>query len=402
MIHSLLTPVKILSESELDGRQLASMVRFITGIGDRALNVAVVRDEFPMPARAALVEALRAEATVTELTDVSPNPLSADIDRMLAAHTLADHPLEGCDAVIGIGGGSVLDSAKALAMLAKNGGSLDDYLGPAATRKIEKKGLPLILVPTTAGTGSEVTKVGVFTSATGRKFTLGSPLLLADAAVLCGALTHSMPPSLTAATGFDALDHAFESIWNKNATAVTRMAAREAAVEVLENLDAAYDASTRTDKPLPGDAEARQNMLEASCKAGVAFSITGTAAGHALSFVLSEEWHVPHGAACAFTLEEIYGFALGDAAVAAEIAKIAAHFFPGTTGTKELCAMLLGKIRTMKTRMKLGKTFAELKVTLKKEDIPRFFDRSFTDPKMLNQLPPATPALLYPLLEAKI
>ncbi len=397
MIHSLLTPVKIISESELDGRQLASMVRFITSIGERTLNIAIVRDDYPMPARAALVEALRAEATVTELTDVSPNPLSADIDRMLAAH-----PLAGCDAVIGIGGGSVLDSAKALAMLAKNGGSLDEYLGPAATRKIEAKGLPLILVPTTAGTGSEVTKVGVFTSATGRKFTLGSPLLLADAAVLCGALTHSMPPSLTAATGFDALDHALESIWNKNATAITRKAASEAAVEVLENLDAAYDASTRTEKPLPGDAEARQNMLEASCKAGVAFSITGTAAGHALSFILSEEWHVPHGAACAFTLEEIYGFALGDDAVAAEIAKIAAHFFPGTTGTKELCALLLGKIRAMKARMKLGKTFAELKVAITKEDIPRFFDRSFTDPKMLNQLPVATPALLYPLLEAKI
>jgi len=397
MLHSLLTPVKIISESGLDGRQLASMVRFITGIGERPLNVAVVRDEFPMPARTALVEGLRAEATVTELTDVSPNPLSADIDRMLAAH-----PLEGCDAVIGIGGGSVLDSAKALAMLAKNGGSLDDYLGPAATRKIEKKGLPLILVPTTAGTGSEVTKVGVFTSATGRKFTLGSPLLLADAAVLCGALTHSMPPSLTAATGFDALDHALESIWNKNATAITRKAAAEAAVEVLENLDAAYDASTRTDKPLPGDAKARQNMLEASCKAGVAFSITGTAAGHALSFILSEEWHVPHGAACAFTLEDIYGFALGDPVVAAEIAKIASRFFPGTTGTKELCDLLLGKIRAMKERMKLVKTFAELKIALSKEDIPRFFDRSFTDPKMLNQLPVATPALLYPFLEARI
>ncbi len=397
MIHSLLTSVKIICESNLDGFKLASMVRFITGIGDRPLNIAIVRDEFPMPVRTALVEGLRAEATITELTNVSPNPLSADINRMLSAHPLGD-----CDAVIGIGGGSVLDSAKALAMLAKNGGSLDDYLGSSATRKIEQKGIPLILVPTTAGTGSEVTKVGVFTSATGRKFTLGSPLLLADAAVLCGALTHSMPPSLTAATGFDALDHAFESIWNKNATAITRMAASEAAIEVLENLDAAYDASMRTDKPLPGDTHARQKMLEASCKAGVAFSITGTAAGHALSFILSEEWHVPHGAACAFTLEEIYGFALNDPAVATEIAQISAHFFPGTTGTKELCDRLLANIHAMKERMKLGKTFADLKISLTKEDIPRFFDRSFTDPKMLNQLPVATPALLYPLLMAKI
>lgn len=400
MLQSLLTPVKIISCPELDAKTLETVIRFATGIGERKLKIAIVRDGYPMQARTALIEGIRESADILELTDVSPNPKTCDIDRMMEGNNVLP-----CDAVVGIGGGSVLDSAKAVAMLSVNGGKLDEYLGPNPPRKIEKKGLPLILIPTTAGTGSEVTKVGVFTSTTGRKFTLGSPFMLADAALLCGAMTHSMPPSLTAATGFDALDHALESIWNKNATAITRMAAVDAAIDVLGVLDSAYDASTRLDKPLSGDRGIRQKMLEASCKAGVAFSITGTAAGHALSFILSEEWHIPHGAACAFTLEDVYRLAMHDGAVMKELAKIAVHFFADTKNTQDgetLCNLLLGKILEMKNRMRLSATFSALGITLKKEDIPGYFDRSFTDPKMLNQLPPATPELVYAFLGAKL
>ncbi|HPX48448.1 MAG TPA: iron-containing alcohol dehydrogenase [Treponemataceae bacterium] len=396
MIHSLLSPVKILPMAETDSAVLADMLLFLTGISDRPVRVAVVRDTWPMSARDEFVTALGTTgAEVFEFTDVQPNPRAADIDRMAASAELGR-----CDVVIGIGGGSALDSAKALAMLAKNGGSLGDYLGSEATRKISQKGLPLVLVPTTAGTGSEVTKVGVYTADSGRKYTLGSPFLLADAAILCGRLTASMPPGLTAATGFDALDHAFESLWNKNATAITKAAARSAAVAVLRTLDGAYDASLRSDNPFPGDAEIRQQMLEASCMAGIAFGITGTAAGHALSFVLSEEWHVPHGAACAFTIEDIYSFALGDPANVYELALVARLFFPDESGELELCGRLLGKIRDMKKRMKLPTTFTELGAAVAAGDIPRYFDRAFTDPKMLNQLPPASPEALYPFLEA--
>lgn len=397
MTHALLTPVKIISAPDLDSASLIEIIRFATGIGERKLNISIVRDEYPMEARITLIEGLRASASVIELTDVSPNPLTQDIDKMMTKHAGKE-----CDVIVGIGGGSVLDSAKALAMLATNGGSLDEYLGPSATRKIEKKGIPLILLPTTAGTGSEVTKVGVFTSGTGRKFTLGSPFLYADAAVLCGSLTHSMPPSLTAATGFDALDHALESIWNKNATEITRMAAVHAAISVLEVLDGAYDASCRIKEPRAGDAEVRQKMLDASCMAGVAFSITGTAAGHALSFILSEEWHIPHGTACAFTLEDVYRLALKDTTNVHQLAKIAAHFYPDTKDESKLCQLLLGRILEMKKRMHLSETFTELGITLQKKDIPGYFERAFSDPKMLNQLPPMTPEIIYPVLETKL
>lgn len=403
MIHGILTSVNIIALSVPNATELAQILLFTTGVVDRPLRLAVIHDTYSMPARDSFIAALREGdaapngAEIIELTGVSPNPLASDIDTMAANPELVT-----CDAVIGIGGGSTLDSAKALAMLATNGGSLEAYLGNTPSRKIQKKGLPLILVPTTAGTGSEVTKVGVYTSGSSRKYTLGSPFLLADVAILSGSLTASMPPSLTAATGFDALDHAFESLWNKNATPITRSAARTAAVAVLRVLDNAYDASTRLSNPLPGDALIRQRMLEASCIAGMAFGITGTAAGHALSFVLSEEWHVSHGAACAFTLEDIFQFALGDPSNVRELAAVARAFFPGEQDGRTLCDLLLGKITGMKKRMGLPRTFAEIGVDLKKEAIPGYFDRAFSDLKMLNQLPVGTPETLYPLLEAKL
>jgi alcohol dehydrogenase class IV len=397
MPYRLLSSVKIIEALELDGAALATIARYATGIGDRSLRLAVVRDEYSMPIRTQLVEALKTNSEVIELTRVQPNPRSSDIDAMLNETRLTE-----CDAIIGIGGGSVLDSAKALAMLASNGGTLNDYLGPAPARKIEKKGLPLILIPTTAGTGSEVTKVGVYTSDSGRKYTLGSPLLLAQVAVLCGAITSSMPPALTAAVGFDALDHAFESIWNKNATPITRSVAIEAAVDVLKILDDAYDASLRLHAPLEGDIDIRQKMLLASCKAGVAFNMTGTAAGHALSFILSEEWHVPHGAACAFTLVDIYRHALCDPASTQALATIAKAFFPQVADPMQRCELLLDKIITMKKRMHMSETFADLGISIAKEDIPCYFERAFSDPKMLNQVPVATNMAIYPMLEKKI
>ena len=397
MPYRLLSSVKIIEAPQLDDGALAIITRYATGIGDRALRLAVVRDEYPMPIRTQLIEALKTNAEVIELTRVQPNPRCVDIDAMLDEAGLTE-----CDAVIGIGGGSVLDSAKALAMLASNGGMLNDYLGPAPSRKIEMKGLPLILIPTTAGTGSEVTKVGVYTADSGRKYTLGSPLMLAQVAVLCGALTSSMPPALTAAVGFDALDHAFESIWNKNATPITRGVAIEAAVDVLKVLDEAYDASLRLAKPLAKDMGVRQQMLLASCKAGVAFNMTGTAAGHALSFILSEEWHVPHGAACAFTLVDIYRHALDDLASTQALATVAKAFFAHVTDPMQLCRLLLEKIIDMKKRMGMSETFDDLGINITSEDIPRYFERAFSDPKMLNQVPVATSAAIYPMLEKKI
>lgn len=397
MMNTLLTPVRILSEPRLDGVGLATILRFTTKTTDRPLSVAVVVDRFPIERRSRLLGELGQQVDVTILDQVSPNPMTSDIDSMY--RQIGQSPF---DAVVGIGGGSVLDSAKALAMLMQNGGSLEEYLGNTPNRTIGSKGLPLILIPTTAGTGSEVTKVGVYTSSTGRKFTLGSPLLLADVAILCGVLTESMPPALTAAVGFDALDHALESIWNRNATPITREAAVIAARMVLRQLEEAYAASGRLDAPLPGDSQIRQSLLEAACAAGIAFSMTGTAAGHALSFILSENWHIPHGSACAFTLIEIFHHALSDSMVRETLAQVAAPFFPGEHAPEALCTLLLDWIVRMKETMGLPETFNSLGVEIQPQDVEKSFERAFSDPKMANQIPGMTPSEVFAMLKAKI
>ena len=149
MISSLVSPVKILSFETLSPAEFAQAVFYLCGTVGRA---AVVVDSRPFLERDALAAGVSARFDTVVLDRVRPDPRASDIDAMRAS--LAGR---APDVVIGIGGGSVMDSAKALAMLTANGGSLSEYLGPEPARKIERKGPPLLLVPTTAGTGSEAT-----------------------------------------------------------------------------------------------------------------------------------------------------------------------------------------------------------------------------------------------------
>jgi alcohol dehydrogenase class IV len=397
MLHEFLSPTKFHSCERITPEDFAAAV-FYLGRGPK--RVAFIRDSRPSFQIDELVGALHRRFDVAVLDRVRPDPLASDITAM---GTMCD--LETIDLVVGMGGGSVMDSAKALAMLAVNGGQLEEYLGPSAARKIEKKGKPLLLVPTTAGTGSEATKVGVYTSATGRKYSLGSPLLQADAALLCGAFAAGMPPSLTASTGFDALSHALESLWNKNATPVTIEAATSAAAMVLRALPAAYEASAAaaagaTHPEHSGDAHdaVALRMLEAAAAAGVAFSITGTALVHALSFVLSEDWHVPHGVACAFTLEDAYRLQSRDPEIAQRLSRVAEA---AGIGGPDPASALLDTILRLKASMRLPCSFCDLGINIAPEDIEARFARSFDDPKMANSRPVADPAEIYSMLKAK-
>ena len=399
MLNALLSPTRFLSFEEMRPEELAVAALYLGGAAGRPAprRVALVRDSRPSAAVDALAAGLSSRFELVTLDRVQPNPLAADISAMAR-----DCGLSGVDLVIGLGGGSVMDSAKALAMLAENGGDLEDYLGAAPARKIERKGRPLILVPTTAGTGSEATRVGVYTAGSGRKYTLGSPLLQADAALLSGALAASMPPSLTASTGFDALSHALESIWNRNATPLTLDASVRAALMVLGALEPAYDASV--DAAAGRKAGARNaialRMLEAAAAAGVAFSTTGTALVHALSFVLSEDWHVPHGTACAFTLEDAYRLQARDPEIARRLAAVGLAAIPGSRAD-DAPSLLLERMLKLKRKMGLPSTFAELGVKIDKADIRRRFERAFDDPKMANSLPAAKPEEIYAMLEGK-
>lgn len=392
MFHEFLSPTKFHSCERITPEDFARCV-FYLGRGPK--RVAFVRDARPSPQIDELVSALKDRFDTVLLDKVRPDPLASDVTEM---GTSCD--LGAIDVVVGMGGGSVMDSAKALAMLAENGGQLEEYLGSGAARKIERKGKPLLLVPTTAGTGSEATKVGVYTSAGGRKHSLGSPLLQADAALLCGSFAAGMPPALTASTGFDALSHALESLWNKNASPITVEAATSAAAMVLKALPSAYEAATAAaaGDPVPGRDAIALRMLEAAAAAGVAFSITGTALVHALSFVLSEDWHVPHGVACAFTLEDAFRLQSRNPEIAQRLRRVAEA--AGIGGADPASALLDTMLR-LKASMRLPRTFRDLGIDRAADDIEARFARSFDDPKMANSFPAANPAEIYEMLKAK-
>ncbi|MCG4455455.1 iron-containing alcohol dehydrogenase [Pseudomonas sp. MMS21-TM103] len=210
--------------------------------------------------------------------------------------------------IIGFGGGSSMDVAKLVALLAHPDCSqeLADIYGVGNARG---RRLPLIQVPTTAGTGSEVTPVAIVTTGVTTKLGVVSPLLLPDLALLDADLTLGLPPAVTAATGIDAMVHAIEaytSVQKKNP--LSDLLAREALRLLAANLDqAVHNGSNR---------EARQAMLLGACLAGQAFANAPVAAVHALAYPLGGHFHIPHGLSNALVLPHVLGF---NAAVAAPL-----------------------------------------------------------------------------------
>lgn len=202
------------------------------------------------------------------------------------------------DMVVGIGGGSSLDIAKLTAAMLANSGPIARYVG---MELIENPGLPLILVPTTAGTGSEVTSICVL-SDTANKVKKGivSQHLYARTVLLDPELTTGLPPRVTAMTGMDALVHAIESYTGKRATPFTDALNLEAIRFIGANLRMAYNHGQ--------DREAREKMLYASCMAGMAFSNTQNGLDHALALAIGGRFHLPHGLLTAFILPWVMGF----------------------------------------------------------------------------------------------
>ena len=196
------------------------------------------------------------------------------------------------DTVIGIGGGSSLDTAKfAAAVTLGEGEPLEYYRG---VRPFPAERLNIIAVPTTAGTGSEVTQVSVVSHET-EKRTINNPVFMPKVAIVDPVLSSTVPPRTTMNTGLDAMAHALEGYWSKNHQPISDLMAIEAVRLILANLEKAY-----TDG---ADMDARTNMAYASLLGGLSFALPKTAACHACSYPLSEDYHLPHGEACAFTLD---------------------------------------------------------------------------------------------------
>ena len=201
----------------------------------------------------------------------------------------------GAEAVVGIGGGSAMDTAKFAAAVAPNEGeALDYYEGRRAFDAGSR--LVIVAVPTTAGTGSEVTQVSVVSHDKEKK-TINNPAFMPSAAIVDPLLTLGVPARTTMCVGLDAMAHALEGYWSRNHQPIPDLTAIQAVRLVLENLEAAYRNGQ--------DRQARGNMALAALLGGLSFALPKTAASHACSYPLSEDYHLPHGEACAFTLDSL-------------------------------------------------------------------------------------------------
>lgn len=235
-------------------------------------------------------------ANLTWVDSVTANPGITDIE-----DTLHDHQNQSFDAVLAFGGGSAIDFAKAASALvspALKSQDLQSLISEPETL-LNHRLLPLFVLPTTAGTGSEVTPFAtIWDHENKKKLSLASPSLFPKVAIVDPELTDQLPAEATFSSGLDALNQAFESVWNKNSTPVTlALAARAIALALAalpalaENLD---------------DQQARDQISEASLLAGLCISQTKTALCHSMSYPLTAHFGIPHGVACAFTMAAVF------------------------------------------------------------------------------------------------
>jgi len=265
---------------------------------------------------------------VTLFTDVEADPPVHVIDA--AVRAAVDAKVDG---VVSIGGGSSMDVAKLVALLAAGEEKLADIYGVGM---VKGRRLPLVLAPTTAGTGSEVTPISIVTTGEGEKKGVVSPVLLPDWAVLDAELTLGLPPAVTAATGIDAMVHAIEAYTSKRLkNSLSDTLAREALRLLGGNIHEACRNGTNR--------EARHNMLLGSMLAGMAFANAPVAAVHALAYPVGARFHVPHGLSNSLVLPE--GIKFNARSAEMHYSELAAILTPNAKGnaadrTKVLVEML--------------------------------------------------------------
>ncbi|MBB93446.1 MAG: alcohol dehydrogenase [Rhodobacteraceae bacterium] len=277
---------------------------------------------------------------VTLFDKVEPDPKATTV---LDAAQIARDSAATC--VVGFGGGSSMDVAKVVALAARSDQPLDEMYGVGLARG---QRLPLVLVPTTAGTGSEVTMVSILTTGTSEKKGVVSPIILPDIALLDADLTLGLPPAITAATGVDAMVHAIEAYTSTSANnnPLSRMLACQALDLLAANIREAVFNGT--------NAEARANMLLGSMLAGQAFANSPVAAVHALAYPVGSLFHVPHGLSNALVLAQVMRF--NAPACSAQYAELAPHIFPDIDMARDsqaITAELIDRLATLNTELGL-------------------------------------------------
>ncbi|PCI05281.1 MAG: alcohol dehydrogenase [Hyphomicrobiales bacterium] len=279
----------------------------------------------------------------------------------------------GATGLIGFGGGSSMDVAKLAALLIGSGEDLDEAWGVAQAKGPR---LPLALVPTTSGTGSEVTPVSIITVGAEEKRGVNSPVILPDFAILDPQLTLGLPAAITAATGVDAMVHAIESYASANANnnPLSRMLARQALQLLGANIETAvFDGA---------DIEARSAMLLGSMLAGQAFANSPVAAVHALAYPIGGTFHVPHGLSNALVLPHVLRFNAPEAAPL--YSEIAADAFPEIAGESDVDARCSAFIESLATLSeKLGLETKLRQVSIKEEHLEKLASDAMLQQRLL-------------------
>ena len=288
-----------------------------------------------------------AELDCSVFSDTVPNPTTDNVNQAVKIYKE-----NNCDCIIGLGGGSAMDCAKAIgAQIVLPNKPLSRMKG---VLKIRKKLPLLIAIPTTAGTGSETTVASVVVdSQTRHKYAISDFCLIPDYAVLDEKLTVTLPSKLTATTGMDAFTHAIEAYIGKSCTNETKKLSEEAIKLIFENLPIAYNE--------PNNLQARKNMLIASYKAGCAFTVSYVGYVHAIAHSLGGKYDIGHGLANAVILPYVLN-SYGDT-ITNKLAKLShiCNFCSETTSNKEATKIFLEKLTQLERQLNIPTHIAELK-----------------------------------------
>lgn len=331
--------------------KLGKSVLFVTDKGIRKLGLC----------DAALADLTAAGISATIFDDVEADPSLATL--LKAADTGRKAKVTG---VVGFGGGSSLDVAKLAALLVGSGEDIDQAWGVGNAKGPR---LALVLIPTTSGTGSEVTPVSIISIDEEEKRGVSSALLIPDIAVLDPELTYGLPAPITAATGIDAMVHAIEAYASKNSNnnPISKIMAKQALILLGGNVETAVHDGRNS--------EARSAMLLGACLAGAAFANSPVAAVHALAYPIGSIFHVPHGVSNALVLPHVLRFNIEtDPSLYSDIIEYA---FPNGA-TKDSIA---DQISALMDRVKLPAKLRE--VGIKEADLPRLASAAMKQTRLL-------------------
>jgi len=293
-------------------------------------------------------------------TNIEQNPKHPTIDK--AGDVVRDLKP---DLIIGLGGGSAMDAAKAIALLATNPGSIEEYEGHA---KYKVPPLPVLAIPTTCGTASEVTWVAVITHTERRfKMSIKGPLMFPAVALVDPDLLATLPPSLVASTGMDALTHAIEAYTVKPATYITDIFARASLRYIFQSIEDAVE-------NIKGNARAREKIMLGSMLAGFAFGNSDVGAVHCIAEAVGSLLDTPHGVANAIFLPYVMEFNLPVSTRRfAEISRLAGIY---EVDDYEAAQLLIQKIRSLSRKLKIPSAG---EIGLEKIHFPEIAQKSFAN-----------------------